>query len=273
MSEPRLTVLSLGAGVQSTTMALMAAHGEITPMPDIAIFADTGNESQRVYEHLQWLCSPNVLPFPVIKVKRDGVSLGDLWIAVVKGERDRSGSAIPGFWMSPDGMSPFQCSKEFKTRVVGKEIRRRLGLIPKQRGPKDIVVEQWLGISYEEMERMKNNEMGFVRNRWPLVELRMRRRDCLRWMADHGYPEPPRSACTFCPFRTDAEWRILRDDQPEEWRDVLAFDDAIRPGYPGMVGSAFLHPSRKPMREIDFEAQPDLFGYGFRQECEGACGT
>lgn len=30
----RLRVLSLGAGVQSTTLALMAAHGEIGPMPD-----------------------------------------------------------------------------------------------------------------------------------------------------------------------------------------------------------------------------------------------
>jgi len=29
-----LTVISLGAGVQSSTMALMAAAGEITPMPD-----------------------------------------------------------------------------------------------------------------------------------------------------------------------------------------------------------------------------------------------
>ena len=37
-----LRVISLGAGVQSTTMALMAAHGEIGPMPDCAIFADTG---------------------------------------------------------------------------------------------------------------------------------------------------------------------------------------------------------------------------------------
>jgi hypothetical protein len=37
-----LRVLSLGAGVQSTTLALMAAHGEIGPMPDCAIFADTG---------------------------------------------------------------------------------------------------------------------------------------------------------------------------------------------------------------------------------------
>ena len=36
-----LEVISLGAGVQSTTMALMAAHGEIEPMPDLAIFTDT----------------------------------------------------------------------------------------------------------------------------------------------------------------------------------------------------------------------------------------
>ena len=40
----RLRVHSLGAGVQSTTLTLMAAHGEIGPMPDGAIFADTGWE-------------------------------------------------------------------------------------------------------------------------------------------------------------------------------------------------------------------------------------
>ncbi len=61
----RLRVLSLGAGVQSTALALMAAHGEIGPMPDCAIFADTGWEPKAVYEHLAWLKSPNVLPFPV----------------------------------------------------------------------------------------------------------------------------------------------------------------------------------------------------------------
>ena len=37
-------IISLGAGVQSSTMALMAACGEITPMPQCAIFADTQAE-------------------------------------------------------------------------------------------------------------------------------------------------------------------------------------------------------------------------------------
>ena len=43
-SPIRLRALSLGAGVQSTTMALLAAHGEVGPMRDCAIFADTGWE-------------------------------------------------------------------------------------------------------------------------------------------------------------------------------------------------------------------------------------
>ena len=34
-------VLSLGAGVQPTAVAPMAAHGEIAPMPDLAVFTDT----------------------------------------------------------------------------------------------------------------------------------------------------------------------------------------------------------------------------------------
>lgn len=42
---PRLKVLSLGAGVQSTTVLLMSWAGELPPL-DCAIFADTGWEPQ-----------------------------------------------------------------------------------------------------------------------------------------------------------------------------------------------------------------------------------
>ena len=39
--DTKWNVLNLGAGVQSSTLALMAATGAITPMLDFAIFADT----------------------------------------------------------------------------------------------------------------------------------------------------------------------------------------------------------------------------------------
>src|SRR5438132_14380114 len=52
---PQLRILSLGAGVQSTTVLLMALHGEFQDRLDCAIFADTGWEPKAVYEHLDWL--------------------------------------------------------------------------------------------------------------------------------------------------------------------------------------------------------------------------
>ena len=58
-------MLSLGAGVQSTTLALLVAHGVVRSMPDCAIFADTGWEPNAVYDYLVWLMSPNVLPLSV----------------------------------------------------------------------------------------------------------------------------------------------------------------------------------------------------------------
>lgn len=51
MSEPTIRTLSLGAGVQSTTLLLMSLDGTL-PKVDYAIFADTGWEPQRVYDHL-----------------------------------------------------------------------------------------------------------------------------------------------------------------------------------------------------------------------------
>src|SRR3974390_579659 len=95
-----LSIISLGAGVQSTTMALMAAHGEITPMPDCAIFADTQWEPKIVYSHLDWLCSGNVLPFPVYRV-----TAGDLRQAAIDRSKPSSGriAAIPWHIKMPNG--------------------------------------------------------------------------------------------------------------------------------------------------------------------------
>jgi len=45
----------------------MASHGELEPMPDAAIFADTHNEPKAVYRWLDWL--EKELPFPVIPRK------------------------------------------------------------------------------------------------------------------------------------------------------------------------------------------------------------
>jgi len=88
----RLRVLSLGAGGQSTTLAMMAAHGEIGPMPDCAIFSDTGWEPKAVYEHLAWLMSPHVLAFP-----NHIVSAGNIRDDLIAGAQGARWASIPAF--------------------------------------------------------------------------------------------------------------------------------------------------------------------------------
>jgi len=68
--ERKLVVISLGAGVQSSTMALKAACGEF-PRPDCAIFADTGYEPKSVYLYLDYLKS--MLPFPIHIVRKGNI--------------------------------------------------------------------------------------------------------------------------------------------------------------------------------------------------------
>ena len=274
-SSIRLRVLSLGAGVQSTTMALMAAHSEVGPMPDCAIFADTGWEPAAVMDHLAWLMSPNVLPFP-IHIVSDG-NIRDNLLAAASGNRWAS---IPAFTRSVRrtgrvdiGMIRRQCTGDYKIVPIRRKVRELAGLTRK-RSPKLPVVEQWIGISTDEIIRMKPSFQPWQVNRWPLIERRMSRQDCLAWLKRHGYPIPPKSSCIGCPFHSDAMWRQIRDEDPDAWFDAVDVDRAIRSGLRGIRGEVFLHRSAIPLDEADLSTeadrgQLDLFG----NDCEGMCGV
>lgn len=268
-----LRVLSMGAGVQSTTIALMAARGDIGPMPHCGFFADTGWEPAAVYRHLAWL--ETQLPFPIYHVRRPGPDLGAHALAVAAGTLPRQGSALPPWYVAdPDTALPKQCSKEFKTRVVIAGVRALLGLEPRQRGPDRIAVDCWMGISLEEIERVKTAEPPWMRNVYPLIDQRMRRHDCYRWLEDRQYPRPPKSACIFCPYTDLGRWRDMQAEGGADWARLVAFDQSIRAGYPGMTGAAYVSRQRVPIDQVDM-ARPDAdqYRFGFANECEGHCGT
>ena len=181
----KLRVISLGAGVQSTTMALMAAHGEIGPMPDCAIFADTGAEPSGVYRHLDWL--ERELPFPVHRVSAG--NLRDQIVGAASGKNRMD--ARPPFFTASGGMLNRQCTQDFKILPITRKVRELIGLERGSRGPNAPVVEQWIGISCDEAIRMKPSRLSFIQHRWPLIEKEMHRRHCLTWCAERQYPKPP----------------------------------------------------------------------------------
>ncbi|MBO9136644.1 hypothetical protein J5289_28580 (plasmid) [Rhizobium sp. B230/85] len=295
----RLRALSLGAGVQSTTLALTAAHGEIGPMPDCAIFADTGWEPKAVYEHLEWLMSPNVLPFPV-----HVVSAGNIRDGLMEAADGRRWASIPAFTkiVTPPGeevpvldeneegdlvevstrrtatetvsigMIRRQCTGDFKIVPIRRKVRELAGLT-RRRSPKHPVVEQWLGISLDEVVRMKPSREAWQVNRWPLIERRMTRYECLRWLDRHGYPRPPKSACIGCPFHSNSAWRAIRDGDPEAWFDAVAVDRAIRTGLRGIRGEVYLHRSCVSLENADLSTATDHGQLDlWPNECEGMCG-
>lgn len=272
MKRPLTRVISLGAGVQSSTMALMAAHGEIGPMPDHAVFADTGAEPKAVYEYLKWLTS-GVLPFPV-----HIVSAGNLkeHVAAERPKGQFLRVDIPVFVESPDGSRGIinrSCTRDFKITPIRKKVRELVGLAGK-RSPTDPVVEQWIGISLDEVQRIKPSRESWQENRWPLVEQRMTRWDCLMWLENHGYPKPPKSSCIFCPYHSDEQWRALNQ---EEFAEALEIDRRLRSRPPSEYrtkGVLYLHRSCKPLGDVDLRSAEDMGQIDlFNNECEGMCGV
>jgi hypothetical protein len=276
------TFLSLGAGVQSSTLALMAAHGEVTPMPNAAIFADTQAEPASVYRWLDWLEAQ--LPFPVHRVTRGSLTEESL---IIRERKDKTGhwskSLVPAFIENKDGTRGImgrQCTYSYKVEQL-ERAARRLGEV--KRGQKEVTVTQWIGISWDEIQRIKPSRVAWSQHRWPLVELRMGRRDCLRWMEQHGYPKPPRSACVYCPFHSDKEWRRLKDEEPEEFARAVKFEkdiQEVKAKTERMRGVPFLHPSLVPLDQVDFRTDIErgqlslwLEEQSFGNECEGMCGV
>lgn len=171
------------------------------------------------------------------------------------------------------GMIRRQCTTDYKIVPIRRKVRELTGLT-RRRSPDHPVVEQWIGISLDEIIRMKPSREAWQLNRWPLIERRMSRRDCLAWLRRHGYPEPPKSACIGCPFHDDNRWRAIRDDDPAAWADAVGVDQAIRTGLRGIRGAVYLHRSAVPLDQVDLSTaaehgQLDLFG----NECEGLCGV
>jgi len=272
MSIPH--ILSLGAGVQSSTLALMAAQGYITPMPHCAIFADTQDEPDGVYQYLDWLKTE--LPFTVYTVTKGCLSKEALR---VRGPSKLSGRFylkhnIPCFVLAPDGkigLMSRQCTQDFKIEII----RRQLRVLKKGNGW--LSIQQWIGISSDEARRMKQSRDVWITNRWPLIELDLSRAGCVAWLKNRGYPIPPRSACRYCPYHDDAYWVELKFEMPVEFEKAVVFEREYQEAYrqaTALRGVPFLHRSCIPLDKVDFEASRKTNqGELFTADCTGMCGN
>jgi hypothetical protein len=302
-------VISTGAGVQSSTLCEMAETGEISPKPIAGVFGDTQAEPASVYAWLKWL--EGRLSFPIHTVTKGSLVTKELTVtrskrsgkmyrhnkiplyteeteevpcscaherqdAIDRGEDpeevigcekcDNTGKVV----RSTKRMMPRMCTMDFKIKPVIRKVREICGV---PRGCKEVRVVQWIGISYDEYLRGKPSQVPWIVNRWPLLETKTTRQDCLQYWEERKLPKPPKSACSFCPYHNDQEWKRLKEFEPVEFAKAVDFERRVQKAATKSevsTGVPFLHRSLVPLDNVQFS---DNKSNGFQNECVGMCGV
>lgn len=263
-----MRVISLGWGVQSFTLAAMAALGDIEPV-DAAIHADTTHERSATYtfaaKWTPWLEERGVRvvtvnnPQPRITTDRQG---GKIWIPAYTGgtykiaiyDRDYDSDydakdlrkVIGEREEESQGQLRRQCTHRWKVQPIRRWLQANRNGQP---------VTQLLGISLDEWHRAKDSDVKYISHQWPLLDLNMTRSDCMNYLESHGLEVPGKSSCTFCPYHNKRSWQDMKREDGPDWAEAVAVDEAIR-----KVRSPydlFVHNSRKPLVDVDLSTPED----------------
>lgn len=220
--RPVRRVLSLGAGVQSTALLLLACHEEIEPW-EVAVFADTGGEPNYVYEHLEKLTAYAAEHGQKVVHVSNGNLLDDTLT---------KRSVSPPLWVKkadgkPGGPGFRGCTDRYKVRPIAKWLRNYANV---PRACTETKVELGIGISTDESTRMKDSRDPWIKHIFPLIDLGWSRDDCHAYLNQYGWKDTPKSACTYCPYHSDELWAEVRHLDPDGWQQAIEFDAAIRDG-------------------------------------------
>lgn len=230
-----MIIWSYGGGTQSIAIALLIVQGKI-PQPDHIIFADTGGEMSEVWDYMHTYVEPAL---------QRNIEIASHKLATVDLYSHKGGLLIPAY--TEHGMLSTFCSREWKTYVVRRYLR-------------SIGIEKctmWLGMSTDEVERLKPADVQWIEHYWPLCfDVPMNRMECRQLILNYGWPDPPKSACVWCPFLSNKEWQRMKRYSPKDFERAVETDKRIRQN-----DVLWLHRSRKPIEQVEFEQeeQPTLF--------------
>jgi len=240
-----MKIISLGWGVQSWTLAAMVALGELEPV-DYVVHSDTNWEMSYTYEFAKewtpWLEGHGVR---VITIREDHPIVNE-W-----------GKTFPAFYTFNNGKDSQmfrQCTNNWKIQPIRRFIRSV------RNGDQ---VEQWMGITFDEVFRAKEADVKYITHRFPFLEMNMTRNDCLRWLRDHDLPTPGKSSCTFCIYRNKKAWEQIKRTNGVDWEQAVYVDNLIRDLCP--PEPLFVHAARVPLPdavkipEDEGYVQPELF--------------
>jgi hypothetical protein len=237
-----MIALSYGGGKQTVALITLALQGRLA-VPDLLVMADTGREVRTTFEYLESVVQPALAKIGRhVDVVSHSYATVDLW----RGDD----LLLPGFTRKGGrlGKLPTYCSNEWKQRVIRRWLR--------DQGVKD--VDMWIGISLDEVERIKPSGLDWYRHVYPLIDMvSMHRSGCVNQIVRYGWPVPEKSRCWMCPNQSIIEWRRLHQRADGDFNKALKLEDEIH----RRDGDVYLHPLGISLDEaiVSSERQSSMF--------------
>ena len=277
-----MKILSFGAGMQSTALALMSCQNAtvespvfpLVPVYDDVVFCDLGMEPPWVMKQVEFTrraCEEAGIHFTVLK--------SPLHEDFMQNFGERRTISIPWWTVKEDGHKsrmPRNCTLDYKVNVISKYVRwELLGYKKGQRLREEDkkAHEMHMGFSYEEKRRCKESPNPMFINRFPLVDMQLVRADNYAYIRDVWGLETKASACTFCPFHRNYFFQYLKENEQEEYRRLIEVDELLRVKNPKppMDSDLFISRSRKRIADLSPEECNDAecFNYGGQQIWNG----
>lgn len=162
---------------------------------DEIIFSDTGGEFPETYEYLQ----SQILPY--VREHR-------IRFTVVK---NQNWSGLEDYCLKTRHFPSWSyrwCTRDFKVRPIRYYLKKNCSVLP---------AISVMGISCDEVGRMRTDHPPEFTYEYPLVEKGMSRPDCENFIRSNGLPVPPKSGCHFCPYLNKKQLRLIHDKHPDLW--------------------------------------------------------
>jgi 3'-phosphoadenosine 5'-phosphosulfate sulfotransferase (PAPS reductase)/FAD synthetase len=251
------TYLSLGAGVDTTAILLMP---DIMRQIDFVMFADTGSENPETYSYLEKYIKPYLE-----KIRKP--------LFIVKGEENVKGvvktnmeAAYLGWKIIPVRFLR-HCTDKWKIKPMHRYLTEHY--------PGEML-KVVIGFAYDEIQRVNSTRWKDQEVWYPLIEKKMTRDDCVRYIISKGFPVPPKSGCFYCPFQRLDQWKELRFKHPDLWQRAIILEKNGS-HYPQMTLSNFKKKGNPlTLEDVDKQLGKSLYDYEFdpaEEECSGACMT
>lgn len=280
-----MKILSCGAGMQSTALALMSCANKLlkekrakdfafeyiekVPIYDVVLFCDLGLEPSWVLNQVNFIknaCEWAGIPFYVLK--------NDLYKHYIENFGEKRVVSIP-FWTrdvdGKKGKMMRNCTLEFKINIMQNFVRwELLGYKKGQRTKAEDMKahEMHLGFSKEEEHRCKENPHKMFVNKFPLCEMNLVRADNYAYIKDVWGLDTKASACCFCPFHTNYFFKYIKDNHKHEYEKTVKFDQMLEKAQPNtkIRSKLYISKSRKRIEDLLPEECQDKECFMYKNE-------